>query len=157
MAGSELTQKEADFLFKMEKYCYDDSLHEFPDSGGYLRIPLKSKDTYENFMLDISRGRIELQKYTFQNRAKKTVVLVRLDLGGSPHRNPDGMEIPCLHVHLYREGYDDKWAYPLPEDFSDPANIWNTLEEVLQYCNIIKKPNIQYNEGYSNELQKRNG
>jgi hypothetical protein len=156
MAGSELTQEEADCLFKMEKFCSDDSSYEFPVLGGYLRIPLKSKDACENFMLDISRGRIELQKYTFQNRAKKTVVLVRLDLGGAPHRNPDGVEIPCPHVHLYREGYDDKWAYPLPEEFSDHANIGNTLEEFLQYCNIIKKPNIQYQEEYANELQGRN-
>jgi len=63
MAGSELTQEEADLLFKMEKYCYDDSPYEFPALGGYLRIPLKSKDSYENFMLDVSRGRIELQTY----------------------------------------------------------------------------------------------
>lgn len=49
--------------------------------------------TRENFLLDIRRGKIDLLKATNQNRARQTIVLVRLDLGGAPHRNPDGEEI----------------------------------------------------------------
>jgi hypothetical protein len=36
------------------------------------------------------------------------VVLVRLDLGGAPHRNPFDEEIGVPHLHLYREGFGDK-------------------------------------------------
>jgi hypothetical protein len=37
---------------------------------------------------------------------------MRLDLDGPPHRNPDDEEIPWPHLHVYREGYGDKWASP---------------------------------------------
>ena len=30
----------------------------------------------------------------------------------APHPNPHGTEIPCPHIHIYREDYDDKCAYP---------------------------------------------
>jgi Family of unknown function (DUF6978) len=44
----------------------------------------------------------------------------RLDFRGAPHRNPDDEEIPCPHLHLYRESYGDRSLMPLPaEQFSD--------------------------------------
>ena len=65
-------------------------------------------------MLDIARGRINLKKATYQNRARRVVILARLDLGGPPHENPDGEEISFPHLHTYRAGYADKWAVPAP-------------------------------------------
>jgi hypothetical protein len=67
-------------------------------------------------MLDLARGQIKLTKATYQNRARQAIVLMRLDLDGPPHRNPDDQEIPCPHLHFYREGYGDKWAIPPPPD-----------------------------------------
>jgi hypothetical protein len=61
-------------------------------------------------------ARIDLIKGTYQNRARYVVVLVRLDFGGKPHRNPDGEEIASPHLHIYREGVGDKWAYPVTAD-----------------------------------------
>ena len=140
---SEMAQGEADALLKMAKYRCDDLRHQFPISGGSLRVLLRSKESHEHFGLDISRSRIEMRKNTFQKRARKNTVLVRLDLGGSPHRNPDGVEILCPHIHLYREGYGDKWAYELPKEFSDLTNIRKTLEEFFEYCNIVEEPYIE--------------
>ena len=96
-----LTQHEANTLLALEKHFLGCDRFEFPALGGALRIPLHSADRREEFSLDITRGRILLEKNTFQTRARKAVILARLDLAGPPHRNPDGEEIGCPHLHLY--------------------------------------------------------
>ena len=32
---------------------------------------------------------------------------------GSPHTNPDDQIIGGTHLHIYKEGFDDRWAYPI--------------------------------------------
>ncbi len=129
MVEINLSQADADQLIAMRKLSANDDECEYPGMGGSLCLPLVSEDKRENFFLDINRGKIELKKGKNQNRAKQVVVLVRLDFGGTPHRNPDGSEIGCPHLHLYREGFADKWAFPAPADkFSDLSNLWKTLE-----------------------------
>jgi hypothetical protein len=110
MAEINLTQTEADALIAMGKYRVNDDRWDYPMSGGSISVPLISADRRENFILDVSRGKINLAKGTYQNRARQVVVLVRLDFGGQPHRNPDGEELQSPHLHVYREGYGDKWA-----------------------------------------------
>jgi len=144
MAEINLTQSEADSLIEMEKYRIDDTQWNYPGLGGSIIIPLASRDKRENFLLDISRGKIDLLKGTYQNRSRQVVVLVRLDFGGQPHRNPDGEEIPSPHLHIYREGYGDKWAMPIPiERFPNIDDLWQTLQDFINYCNIIQPPIIQ--------------
>jgi hypothetical protein len=47
-------------------------------------------------------------------------------------------------LHVYREGYGDKWAIPIPaEAFRDTRDIWVTLEDFLRYCNVTQPPNIE--------------
>ena len=101
-------QAEADALFKMPKHRVDKQTHEFPVSKGFIKIPLKSADERHKFQLDIRRTGITLEKTTYQNRARILIILARLDLGGPPHTNPDGVEISTPHLHLYREGFGDK-------------------------------------------------
>lgn len=138
-----LTQSEADALIAMEKHRVDDTRHNYPSSGELLTTPLSSPDKREQFLIDIRRGRIDLLKVTHQNRARVVVVLVRLDLGGAPHRNPDGQEIPCPHLHLYREGFGDKWAVSVPpSEFKDTRDLWRTLSDFLTYCRVTKPPII---------------
>lgn len=91
----------------------------------------------------MSRGRIDLRKVKMHDRARQVVVLVRLDLGGPPHRNPDGEEIGTPHIHVYREGYGDKWAFPVPTDFRAVADLWTTLDDFFRYCNVTRPPLIQ--------------
>jgi hypothetical protein len=144
MAEINLTQSEADALIAMEKIKVDDSRWDYPGLGGSLRIPLISQDKRENFTLDISRGKIDLLKGKYQNRARQIIILVRLDFGGQPHQNPDEREIPSPHLHIYREGYGDKWAVPIPTDrFPDILDLWQTLEDFMDYCNIVEPPNIE--------------
>lgn len=70
MADVNLSQEEADVLRAMEKHRVNNDLHFFPTAGGSLVIPLQSWDNREKFLLDIRRGRIDLLKGTYQNRAR---------------------------------------------------------------------------------------
>jgi len=143
MAEIYLTQSDADALIEMPKLRVDDQVWSYPDLGGNVSVPLVSENKRENFLLDVSRGRIDLLRNKYQNRARQTVVLVRLDLGGPPHRNPDGEEILCPHIHRYREGYGDKWATPVPPIFSNLGDILQVLYEFMRFCNIVKAPRFQ--------------
>jgi hypothetical protein len=144
MAEINLTQAEADALIALEKQRETDDVWEYPKLGGQINIPLTSADKRERFFLDISRGNINLLKGTYQNRARSVVVLVRLDFGGSLHRNPDDTEIPCPHLHIYREGYGDKWAIPAPANhFPNIDDLSKTLDDFMRYCNIVMPPLIQ--------------
>lgn len=136
-----LTQSEADKLVAMAKFRTSDEEVDLPDFGGKVSVPLLSEDHHETFLLDVSRGRIDLRKGTHQNRARQVVILVRLDFGGPPHRNPDGEEVLCPHLHEYREGYGDKWAVPVPIDrFPNLSDQWQTLSDFCTYCHIVRPP-----------------
>ncbi len=78
----------------MEKLRVDDRTWLFRAPGDRLSIPLTSHDKREAFLLDVTR-QIKLTKATFQNRVRQAIVLMRLDIDGPPHRNPDGEEIPA--------------------------------------------------------------
>jgi hypothetical protein len=140
----DLTQTEADALIALEKQRLDDKEWTFPAPGEQVVIPLTSRDRRENFLLDLTRSRIKLRKATFQNRARQTVILMRLDLDGPPHRNPDDQEIPCPHLHVYREGYADKWAAPAPINiYTNVNDLFATFEAFMVHCNVIDPPRLQ--------------
>ena len=137
-----LSQQEAEALLVLEKHYFGTDHFSFPGLGGSLSIPLHSFGRREEFNLDVTRGRILLSKNTFQTRARKVVILARLDLDGPSHRNPDGEEIDCPHLHLYREGYGDKWATQLPEAFCGIDDTMQLLDAFMDYCRIVGKPMI---------------
>ena len=144
MAEINLSQDEAEALMAMEKCAVDEKDWLFPVPGGRIAIPLTSVDKRENFMLDVTRAQIKLTKATFQNRARAAIVLFRLDLDGPPHRNPDGEEIPCPHLHIYRQDLGDKWAIPAPvEKFPDPQDLFSTFEAFMAECNVKTPPRLQ--------------
>jgi hypothetical protein len=144
MTEINLTQIEADFLLDLEKMKVNNNVWDFPTMGMKVEIPLTSLNKKENFLLDISRGTIDLKKIKFQNRARQVIILARVDISGSPHRNPDGSEISATHIHRYVEGFGDKWAYPIPEDkFHNINSQWDTLYDFMNYCNITQKPEIR--------------
>jgi len=144
MAEIDLTQVEADALIAMEKHRTDDKEWEFPGPGQRLAIELTSPDKRESFMLDITRSQLKLTKATYQNRARQVVILMRLDLDGPPHRNPDDQEVPCPHLHVYREGFGDKWAVPAPAArYPNTQDLFSTFESFMQHCNITQTPRIQ--------------
>ena len=144
MADINLAQDEAERLIAMEKRAVDKQGWNFPGPDGRIAIPLASMDKRESFMLDVTRFQIRLTKATYQNRARVAIVLYRLDIDGAPHRNPDEQEVPCPHLHRYREGYGDKWALPAPTDrFPDTTDLLLTLDAFMKHCNITEPPAIQ--------------
>lgn len=137
-----LTQQEANSLLALDKHYLGSENYDFPIAGGALRIPVWSADHREEFSLDITGSSVRLEKYTFQNRARKAVILARLDFNGPPHRNPDDEEIPCPHLHLYREGYGSKWAVALPSSFQSLEDPYQLLHEFMDFTRIITKPTV---------------
>ncbi len=143
MAEINLTQPEANALIAMEKHRADDKAYEIFAAAHSATIPLHSADKREHFLLDVGRGTINLAKIKMQNRARRVVVLVRLDLAGPPHRNPNDEEIACPHLHIYREGFADKWAVEIPGDkFGHIGDLSATLDDFMAYCNITRPPLI---------------
>lgn len=144
MTDISLTQADADALLAMEKHRVDDTPYEYPAFGGALRISLQSPDKRETFMLDVTRNEIKLTKGTYQNRARGVVILARLDFGGASHRNPDDEEVQCPHLHIYREGFADRWAVPLPADrFADATDPWQLLQDFMEFVNITLAPDVR--------------
>jgi hypothetical protein len=138
---TDLSQAEADALLRMEKYRVDATANAFPDLGGHIQIALQSQNQREAFSLDISRRHIALTT-KYQTRGRHSVVLARLDFN-SPHRNPDDTEVGIPHLHLYREGFGDKWAYDVPaEMLKNPADPWQVLLDFMSYCRVVEPPNI---------------
>lgn len=139
MAEILLPQVDADALFAMEKIRIDEVRRPFPDLGGALEVPLSSRNRRESFSLDISRKRIALTT-KYQMRGRQVVVLARMDFG-APHRNPDGTEVGVPHLHLYREGYGDRWAEAVPEGMLRmPDDAWQCLHDFMSYCNVVEVP-----------------
>jgi Family of unknown function (DUF6978) len=140
-----LTQAEADALIAMVKRLVDHTTILFPLSGETRQLEVKSDDGRESFKIDINRrGKVKHSKCTYQERYRVIDILVRLDVDGPTHDNPDGEEVPCPHLHLYREGDADKWAFPLPPGrFTDTADLVKTLRDFLEYCNVQDIPPIQ--------------
>lgn len=144
MPSINLPQAVADALLAMAKRKTDNAVWRFLDTGGRTTIPLESLDGREHFQLDLHMTGPNFLKKTFQNRARTSVVLARLDFAGPPHRNPDDVEVPTPHLHLYIQGDGAKWAVPLPcERFSDLTDTEQTLREFMQFINVTDPPNIR--------------
>jgi hypothetical protein len=151
-----LTQSEADTLINLEKKTTKKEIN-FPLPGEILVIPILSLDERESFLIDINRGRIKFAQCTYQERHQEVIILVRLDVDGPPHPNPEVVNVPlsclepyngrtvsCPHLHLYVEGFMDKWAIPAPSDkFPRTTDLGATLDDFFRYCKVVKPPIIQ--------------
>lgn len=148
-----LTQTEADQLLTMPKAFTDGSPIELT-----LTQPMDqdrtliSFDRREAFILTVERGR-RGARLKYQTRARKIIVLARLDLHGPRHRNPEespyrpGQWLEGTHLHLYREGFDDRIAYDLADVPSEPFQHTDdpgrSLQDFLQFCGVASWPPIQ--------------
>jgi hypothetical protein len=139
-----LSQSDADALIILDKKAADNARWYLPSGGVFTDIPLVSVDEREKFRLGIRRAYIELTKFTFTNLVRENIMLVRLDLSGSGHENPDGEKLQCPHVHIYREGYGDKWARVPPADIlNNLGNVYDTLDSFMRFCHVVRFPIIE--------------
>ncbi len=139
-----LPQQKADQLIHIPKLLVNSTAIQFPIAGDSIQLEAKSEDGRDTFMFDVNRkGRIRLSRCTYQERYAVIEILLRLDVDGPPHENPDGTEVPCPHLHVYREEYGDKWAYPVPPGFTNTTDLVRTLQDFLGYCRVDIMPPIQ--------------
>lgn len=137
----DLPQEEADRLLSLEKYALRAAVYDFPGPGSKIDLPLTSEEVGTDFILDINRGSISLIKCTYQTRFAVNVPLIRLDLNGPGHRNPDDTEVGESHLHLYREGFGLSWAYDIdPKVFTNPEDLEASFSDFMKYCNIVETP-----------------
>jgi hypothetical protein len=139
-----LTDIEANELMDALKELSSNKTIEFPSPGGKLKLEAKSTSADDKFIIDANRGSIKVTKCTYQTRHQTSMVLLRLDIDGPEHTNPDGEVIQCPHLHIYREGFGTSWAHPIdPKIFTDTDDLVKVLFDFLEYNNIIRIPNIQ--------------
>ncbi|MCI6795388.1 MAG: hypothetical protein MR581_05365 [Lachnospiraceae bacterium] len=140
---SELTQTQADALIAMKK-IFNGRNRKIAKSGESGIFELSDEKGKNTFYFDIDRrGKIEF-KCKFQERYETNDVLVRLDINSPDHMNPDGTKVGRNHIHIYREGYADRWAYDIDKYGFE---IYNSFQEYFyrfcEFCNIIVPDNIQ--------------
>lgn len=138
-----LTQTEADTLLAMAKIFANRAATSIPPGTNQTRSLIGS-DPKERFLLDMWRGTFRLSKIRYQTRTRQVFILARLCIDGAPHTNPDGTRLSGSHLHVYREGYDDKWAQPLDAiRFPNPTDIAQTFQNFCDFCNIQDLPRFQ--------------
>jgi hypothetical protein len=142
-----LEQGKVETLLVLSKKMADTKTIDFPGPGGFLVSDALDLDEKEHFKIDANRkGRVKPDtKCTYMMRYELTEILIRVDLDGPPHDNPDGETIPCPHVHIYKSGYADKWAYPLPaQEFPAIKDLVATFKDFLCYCKFAEPlPEVQ--------------
>jgi hypothetical protein len=149
-----LAQAEADELLTLPKRFVDHTAIEFrlTEPMDFERT-LWSVDRREEFLLNVERGNRNRVRLKYQTRARKVIVLARLELNGPRHRNPPGQPyrpgqwLGGTHLHLFKEGFDDRIAYLLTD-----VHGWGlrgviddiaALQEFLRFCAVEECPPIQ--------------
>lgn len=88
------------------------------------------------YLLTIKRGNIEKDRFSISIIFKDTYhTLVRIDINGGTHDNPDGTIAPKSHIHIYNDKYDkkDRFAYEINlKDFPDIYNLYNVYMSFLE-------------------------
>lgn len=143
-----LTQSEADSLItSLKTLLLKKKIINFPNPGESLLLECKDGNN-NKYLIDVTRGRRKPTKGTFQTRYNKSTILLRVDIDGPPHDNPDGQEVECPHIHIYTEGFDDKWAYPLDQKLkTNPDDLIEVLIDFFTYNNISNRHEIHIQGG----------
>lgn len=93
-----------------------------------------------NYFLTIKRGNIEHDRFSISIIFEDTHhTLVRIDVNGGAHENPDGTFAPKTHIHIYNNLYEkkDKFAYEINlKDFPDIYNVYSAYISFLNYNNV---------------------
>jgi hypothetical protein len=135
-----MNQSEATSLIAMDKILNEINV-TLPQIGDKKSYKVASVNGRHQFVLDFHRfGRYSVS-CTLQERYQNTEILVRLDIGDSKrHKNPNGTIITGSHIHIYRENYNDKWAFSAGEIASglslDLNNALAVFSGFCDYCHI---------------------
>lgn len=147
-----LSQAEADTLRTLEKYLTDPNNVRLPSLRGKENYPVnyqRNNKRADDMAVSSFRGGKNPKKVSYKLLYDGNIILVRVDTQDStPHSNPDHTTIDRLqpHIHIYREGFGDKYAFPLPEYFRDSDDIGTLLKDFLSYSKILNVDKINLTE-----------
>lgn len=138
-----LTQREANTLIEIEKLLTSTDTVRFPERRETKLYPVhyhRENRRYDDMTISAYRGNKNPQKVSFRLLYSQCIILLRIDTEDpTPHENPDKTRIEPFepHIHIYKEGYGDKFAYPLPKEFTNADDIIGLFMEFLAYSHII--------------------
>ncbi|WP_442245485.1 DUF6978 family protein [Staphylococcus aureus] len=88
------------------------------------------------YFLTIKRDNKEKDRFSISIIFKYTYhTLVRIDINGGTHDDPDGTIAPKRHIHIYNDKCDkkDRFAYESNlKDFPDIYNLYNVYMSLLE-------------------------
>lgn len=136
---------------ELKRLIYESKYLELPKRK--QKVKYEATSSHNLFIIDINRqGRRDYLTLQMRHGIKKNKVLVRLDLTGPSHTNPRGdyplagKKIPCPHMHIAKEGYDDRIAYPLDHEyvkmFFDKDELNDLVKITKNFLNYINIGNI---------------
>ena len=140
-----ITQEEADELLQMLKSCVSTFLN-LPSIGNREQFELTAiNNKSKRFMVSVNRANKFVEKISFTALYKeKNIRLLRLDINPTQkHTNPiqlGGEELIGTHLHIYKEGFHDKYAIPF--DVTNPQ-LEKIFFSFLEQFNVIKIPPIR--------------
>lgn len=146
-----LTQENVDYLIKVLKTLKTKKIIiPFPSATQQETLEAQSVDANKDeFLFYINRkGQYNLKKCTYISRYNNSYNLLRLDIDGPPHDNPDGTTVKCPHIHIYKEGYNLAWAYPLSTKITtNTKDLIQVLIDFLKYNNVKITKEYYFQEG----------
>ncbi len=135
-----MTCEDAQRLIHILKNIIETDYYMIPMPGEQNSIDLASVFSgSDRFKVLFNRcNTIRSNKYTLLLRYGKDHGLLRIDVNGPPHTNPDGTIVECPHIHVqtHEKGHWDAWAYDLPVVFGNTDEMTKTLKQFLEYCSV---------------------
>lgn len=144
-----LNQELISYLIDIDKFFEDEDIQPIA-SGQKDSFSLYSSDGRCFFTLDMNRSGIIESKTMLQTRYSRTNDwIIRLELNGPPHTNPDGSQTERDHIHILREkdgkrinmGYNIDTFHSLL--FKNTNNITRIFEEFCEFSNVTINHNLQ--------------
>lgn len=131
-----MTTQEAIELINMLKERVNNNTIRFPKIGDKLEFDVQAIREGTKFIVNISRGRIDNKKCTYQGRTYiNSIALMRLDITNSFHINPDGTKIKGPHLHIYSE--ENEMREAIPFDIQN-ADLYNYCLKFFEKFNILE-------------------
>ena len=136
-----MTDLEYSTIMKMEKHFKNCTI-DLPKAGEKRKVDVLSRTTNDCFVIDIDRrSSITLNRQKIQERHINTQErLIRLEIDGRPHTNPDGTLLSGNHIHIYKEGHGLSYAFELSDFenglFANIISFYDLFCSFCKYCNI---------------------
>ena len=150
-----------DLINSLKKIIEEGTEVFIPEGGRSSKLELKDHSFY--YWVDINRKGHRLKRYTLQLREqqRKEFPLLRLDLYGPSHPNPEGdfpmagEMIPCPHLHIAHPEYGDSIAYPLNSTYAKMYLTEELLEDAVYVLGeFLKRCNVANSDDYSYVYQE---